>query len=300
MNVIRVKNRYMMRLKRIGRGGSSEVFQVITKDTHEILALKKITVPLSLEPNAKRDPMENFQNEIDLLLKVRNKPYCIQMLDYEIENDHRHNCTKIRMLFECGEIDLAHLLKRQPNGYYTDMLIVSSYYKQMLLALNTIHGFRIVHGDLKPANFLMVRGELKLIDFGIAKQIISNETTNIARDSQVGTLNYISPEALIPSNNDNDCYKLGRPADVWSMGCILHQMCFGFTPFTKLALGGKLTAIVSKSCTKYIKIHENALINEIIRKCLLRKPNDRITVDQLINHKFLNPYKYINNQINRK
>lgn len=57
----------------------------------------------------------------------------------------------------------------------------------MLLAVNTIHEERIVHSDLKPANFLLVRGSLKLIDFGIAKAIMS-DTTNIQRDSQVYSL----------------------------------------------------------------------------------------------------------------
>lgn len=56
--------------------------------------------------------------------------------------------------------------------------------QQILLAVNTIHEERIVHSDLKPANFLLVRGSLKLIDFGIAKAIMS-DTTNIQRDSQV-------------------------------------------------------------------------------------------------------------------
>lgn len=56
--------------------------------------------------------------------------------------------------------------------------------QQILQAVNTIHEERIVHSDLKPANFLLVRGSLKLIDFGIAKAIMS-DTTNIQRDSQV-------------------------------------------------------------------------------------------------------------------
>jgi len=53
----------------------------------------------------------------------------------------------------------------------------------------------ICAGDLKPANFLFVNGALKLIDFGIAKAI-SNDTTNIERDGQVGTVNFMSPEAI--------------------------------------------------------------------------------------------------------
>lgn len=47
-----------------------------------------------------------------------------------------------------------------------------------------IHEARIVHSDLKPANFLVVEGQLKLIDFGIAKAI-KNDTTSIVREAQV-------------------------------------------------------------------------------------------------------------------
>ncbi len=67
----------------------------------------------------------------------------------------------------------------------------------MLSAVHCIHEERIIHGDLKPANFLFVKGVLKLIDFGIAKAIQSDDTTNIYRESQVGTLNYMSPESIL-------------------------------------------------------------------------------------------------------
>ena len=51
-------------------------------------------------------------------------------------------------------------------------------------AVHAVHEMRIVHSDLKPANFLVVEGQLKLIDFGIAKAI-NGDTTSIARESQV-------------------------------------------------------------------------------------------------------------------
>ena len=54
----------------------------------------------------------------------------------------------------------------------------------MLQAVQVIHDEKIVHSDLKPANFVLVKGQLKLIDFGIANAI-ANDTTNIQRDHQV-------------------------------------------------------------------------------------------------------------------
>lgn len=56
---------------------------------------------------------------------------------------------------------------------------------------------------------MFVKGTLKLIDFGIAKAIQS-DTTNIMRENQIGTINYISPEALIDINEDpnRQCIKV--------------------------------------------------------------------------------------------
>ena len=73
-------------------------------------------------------------------------------------------------------------------------------WQQMLTSVNSIRELGIVHSDLKPANFLFVQGELKLIDFGIARAI-APESTSIIRDTQMGTWNYISPEALMETGD---------------------------------------------------------------------------------------------------
>lgn len=97
---------------------------------------------------------------------------------------------------ECGETDLrTYLNDMTKHNQQMDTNLIRLIWQQMLTAVNVIHQHNIVHSDLKPANFLFVKGALKLIDFGIA-QTMSAEATSVLRESQVGTINYIAPEAL--------------------------------------------------------------------------------------------------------
>ena len=95
-------------------------------------------------------------------------------------------------ILECGETDLRSYLKSIQK---LDFNFIRLTWQQMLTAVHNIHKHNIIHSDLKPANFLFVKGTLKLIDFGIARSL-APEATSVLRDSHVGTINYISPEAL--------------------------------------------------------------------------------------------------------
>ena len=59
----------------------------------------------------------------------------------------------------------------------------------------------IIHSDLKPANFMLVAGNLKLIDFGIANAL-QQDKTSVLKDSRVGTPSYMSPEAIMAACDD--------------------------------------------------------------------------------------------------
>ena len=182
----------------------------------------------------------------------------------------------------------------------------------MLQAVHVIHEEKIVHSDLKPANFVVVRGQLKLIDFGIANAI-ANDTTNIHRESHVGTVNYMSPEAIELQEGVRR-FKVGRASDIWSLGCILYQMIYGAPPFHKLGVYQKMRAIPDPQyCIEYPENstrfespqksgdgspQQNKVLDHMTRKvptvviqtikrCLDRAPKARATIPELLENEWL-------------
>jgi hypothetical protein len=211
-NILRVKNVPYAKLGVIGKGGSCKVYRALSKD-RSILAIKKVKLG-GMDQKA----INGYANEIALLKRLRGNPSIIQMYDSEVDLSRK----AIFVVMELGEVDLNQVMQQQTlgsakesksgNRSALDMNFIRLTWQQMLKAVHSIHEERIIHGDLKPANFLFVRGALKLIDFGIAKAIQSDDTTNIYRESQIGTLNYMSPEAILDTGScaNGARMKIGR------------------------------------------------------------------------------------------
>ncbi|KAF8908878.1 kinase-like domain-containing protein [Gymnopilus junonius] len=292
----------------IGKGGSSRVFRVLNH-ANELYAIKRVSLD-----KTDAETMSGYMNEIALLKRLEGNSRIIRLIDSEVKPGPGGSKGHLLLVMECGEIDLARLLQEQMKEP-VNMVWVAYYWQQMLQAVHVIHEEKIVHSDLKPANFVLVRGQLKLIDFGIANAI-ANDTTNIQRDHQIGTVNYMSPEAIeLPDGMRR--LKVGRPSDVWSLGCILYQMIYGQPPFQHLSVYQKMKAI--PDLTHVIEFPDYAVpmvpsprsstgngqvveppkkldhLKQRVRKdviksmksCLCRNPKERATIPQLLNDTWL-------------
>ncbi|KAM4042392.1 dual specificity protein kinase TTK isoform 2-T2 [Anomaloglossus baeobatrachus] len=285
-----VKSRVYAVLKQIGTGGSSKVFQVMD-DKKRLYAIKYVNLE-----EADKQTIESYQNEISHLNKLQeHSDKIIRLYDYEITKEH------IYMVMECGNIDLNTWLRKKKTINPWER---KSYWKNMLEAVHTIHQHGIVHSDLKPANFLIVDGMLKLIDFGIANQI-HPDVTSIVKDSQVGTINYMPPEAIKDTSfgdNGRPRSKISPKGDVWSLGCILYCMTYGKTPFQHITNQiTKLHAILDPSYVIEIPDIPETDLQDVLRRCLVRNPKARISISELLGHPYvqIQPHTRTEDQIQK-
>ena len=270
-NILRINSSTYAKLGVIGKGGSCKVYRALSKKC-AVVAIKKVKLA-----GMDRKAIEGYANEISLLKRLRGNPAIIQMYDSEVDIQRK----SIFLVMEVGEVDLNNVLQQRAlskTSRSLNMNFIRLTWQQMLSAVHCIHEERIIHSDLKPANFLFVRGALKLIDFGIAKAIVNDDTTNIYRENHIGTLNYMSPEAILDtgSGQDGPRMKIGRASDVWSLGCILYEMVYGKTPFYKLHFIQKLQAIVNPGHKIQFPEDDDAeAAIDAMKLCLCRNAEER-------------------------
>uniref|UniRef100_W5LBU2 Ttk protein kinase n=1 Tax=Astyanax mexicanus TaxID=7994 RepID=W5LBU2_ASTMX len=270
---ITIKGRQFFILKMIGRGGSSKVYQVLDHKK-QLYAVKYVNLD-----EADTQTIESYKNEIEHLNHLQQySDQIIKLYDYEITDSY------IYMLMECGSLDLNTWLR---NRKTVNSLERKFYWRNMLEAVQTIHKHGIVHSDLKPANFVIVNASLKLIDFGIANHI-QPDMTSVVKDSQMGTLNYMPPEAIKDTSSKGGKPKISPKGDVWSLGCILYCMTYGKTPFQTITNQmTKLHAIIDPSHEiDFPDIPEKDLL-DVLKRCLIRNPKERISIAELLDHPYL-------------
>eukprot|EP00892_Ulva_mutabilis_P007100 jgi/Ulvmu1/4762/UM020_0047.1 len=261
----------------IGKGGSSKVFKV-NAPNGKTFALKRVN--LSCMTASAR---QGFREEVALLERLRGCPGIIKMYSFE---EHPRD-KMLYVVLEIGELDLHTLLwERQrrwtemgiTDPFMADSIYISYIWQAILRCVQQVHEAKIVHSDLKPANFLMVNGVVKLIDFGIAKTF-GNNTTAVDCNGN-GTYNYMAPEAVSGTG------RVSRASDVWSLGCMLYQIAYNKLPFEHVTpLHRKVDAIIHGTIEFPLLSRSDVL--DILKLCLQKDASKRPTIAELLKHEYL-------------
>jgi TolB-like protein/Tfp pilus assembly protein PilF len=248
-------------LERIGAGGMGTVYRARDERLDRDVALK-VLPPSGLENDAAR---RLFRKEA-LALSRLNHPNIAAIYDF--------NCDAGVDFLVMEHIAGLTLASKLARGALSEEEILQ-YGRQIALALEHAHGYGVVHRDLKPGNVIIRSdGQLKVVDFGLAKLVTLDESAATESWSGVhglaGTLPYMSPEQL-----------WGKPpdfrSDIYSAGVVLYEMATGKRPFE-----GKVPTAVSEailhtdppSLRQWSPAISSAL-ESVILKCLEKEPATR-------------------------
>ncbi len=202
-------------INEIHRGGQGVVYQAVQQKTK-----RKVAIKVLLDgTHASRAGRRRFQREIELVAQLKH-PNIVAVFHSDETEEGRQYCV---MDYVRG-VSLDRYV-REKNFNLAELLTL---FAKICDAVNYAHRKGVIHRDLKPGNILVDNeGEPKVLDFGLAKQIINREATVLSLTGHVvGTLPYMSPEQAEGNPDDIDVR-----TDVYSLGVILYEMITGSFPY---------------------------------------------------------------------
>ena len=213
----------------VGAGGMGEVYRGRDTRLHRDVAIKVLPVRSEVDGLASA----RFDREARAIAALTHPNICAI---YDVGQDG--DCQFFVMELLQGET-MHRRLTRGP----LDLAVFLDHAIALADALDAAHSRGLIHRDLKPANvFLTERGQVKILDFGLAKQMASFESVTHAADDPltdpagaVGTLAYMSPEQLRGE-------PLDARTDVFSLGLVLYEMATG-----RHAFSGPTNAVISSA-----------------------------------------------------
>ena len=226
MSQMIINNRYHV-IETIGKGAMGVVSKVQDRLNGEVIALKRVTVDKAKLDFATLQDTRDIQfalaREFKVLASLRH-PHIISVLDYGFD-DERHPFFTMELIEN-----------RQTITAYNEQITLQdrlTLITQILQALAYLHRRDIIHRDLKPDNVMVVNGQVKVLDFGLAlaREHIE-EGGGIA-----GTIAYMAPETL---NG-----KVATPqSDLYAVGVIAYELLAGHHPYDTNTIQGLITDIL--------------------------------------------------------
>ena len=248
--------------KQLGKGAFGSVYIVKRKDDGITYALKSVpTTSLS------HKELESALNEVRLLASLQH-PNVIGYKEAFYEESNK-TLNIVMEYADDGDISskISDCLRNRINFKEST---IWSILIQILKGMKYLHNNKIIHRDLKSANlFLMKDGTVKIGDLNVSKLT----EKGMAR-TQIGTPYYASPEIWNDKPYD-------AKTDMWSIGCIIYEMCQLKPPFKGNSLP-ELSNNIIKGVYSPISSHYSKDLSNVIKEMLKLEPRYRPTCDELL------------------
>ncbi|KAM4565807.1 serine/threonine-protein kinase Nek3 isoform 1-T2 [Odontesthes bonariensis] len=246
-------------LRVIGEGSFGRAVLVQCKNTQEKYVIKEIQLPKN------QSKLENSRKEAILLSKLKHPNIVAFREAFEVDD-----LLCIAMEY-CGGGDLLQRIQQQKNTQFCVENILK-WFAQMCSGAKHIHDKRVLHRDLKSKNiFLTNDGSVKLGDFGSACILNSSEAYAHA---YVGTPYYVAPEIW-----DNKPYN--NKSDVWSLGCVLYELCTLRHPF-QAPSWKSLILKVCRGAYPPLPRHLPYELQYLVKQMFKTNPKDRPSVHTIL------------------
>lgn len=240
----------------LGKGGMGEVYEAYDTNKDRVVALKLLPGELAEDPSYQ----ERFRRESQAAARLA-EPHIIPIHDWgEIDG-----VLYIDMRLVRGQ-DLRSLLNMYgtlPPARAVGLL------EQIAAGLDAAHYSGLVHRDVKPANILVTDADFAyLADFGIARA--EGDTTVTMAGTAVGSYAYMAPERF-------DVGPVTGRADIYSLGCVLHEALTGTRPFPAQNMSELIRAHLSQLPPPATSLRPGIppALDSVIARALAKNPNDR-------------------------
>uniref|UniRef100_A0A8C3SE32 non-specific serine/threonine protein kinase n=1 Tax=Chelydra serpentina TaxID=8475 RepID=A0A8C3SE32_CHESE len=246
-------------LKVLGEGSFGRALLVFHKSSDQKYAMKEIRLPKS------PSDLQNSRKEAILLAKMKHPNIVAYKESFEADG-HLYIVMEY-----CDDGDLMQKIKYQRGKLFPEDTILH-WFVQMCLGVKHIHDRRVLHRDIKSKNiFLTQNGKVKLGDFGSAR-LLTNPMAYAC--TYVGTPYYVPPEIWenLPYNNKSD---------IWSLGCILYELCTLKHPFQANSWK-HLILKICKGSYNPLSSHYSYELHYLIKQMFKRNPKNRPSASTIL------------------
>ncbi|MEE6466272.1 hypothetical protein FKM82_006886 [Ascaphus truei] len=252
-----IAKRYLLQ-HRLGKGSFGTVYLVLdkkAKDEENLKVLKEI-------PVGELNPNETVEANLEAqLLSKLDHPAIVKFHASFLEKE---SFCIITEYCEGRDLDCKIQEYKKDGKIFAESQIVE-WFIQLLLGVNYMHERRILHRDLKAKNIFLKNNLLKIGDLGVSRLLMGS--CDLAT-TFTGTPYYMSPEALKHQGYDSK-------SDIWSLACILYEMCcleHAFTEYNFLSVVIKIVEGETPSLPDRYSSDLNLLMNRMLNKDPLLRP----------------------------